>query len=183
MRLGVIAGWIVLGAAVVSCQGCLRTLATALVAPEAVAIDGVSGAANSVASSLSGEDLAAASDMSTTARDLDRILQDHPDAANRPELEALRNQLDQSQKASQSTRREGSAEQDPARRAEGDRRVAVPEATNTLRKPHGDTLVTERVLPQKRGAPKRPNTYPDPVVIEASQPYEYQLSLNPVRAR
>jgi hypothetical protein len=175
------AGWLLFAAVLWPCQGCLQTLVTALVAPEAVAMQGASGAANAVTASLSGEDLVAINDFSTTAKDLDRILQDHPDAANRPELEALRQQLDESQKTSQHRRREGSAELDPERRAEGDRRVALPPSANPFAKPVSDALVIEKLPAQRRGAPLRPQTYPDPVVIEPSHRYQYQFSLHPVR--
>ncbi|MBA3709324.1 MAG: hypothetical protein H0W83_10970 [Planctomycetes bacterium] len=175
----IVAGML-LAAACGSSQGCLQTLVGAMVAPEAVAMQGASGAVDAVAAAAVGpDDLATLSDTSSTARDLNRILMDHPDAVNRPELEALRNELDQSNQATASDR-EGSAAEEAVRRAEADRRVVMTEpASDDPAK--SDQLVIASPATASRRAPPRPQPYPDPVHFDPWQPFQYQMALGPVR--
>ncbi len=174
-----ILAWLVIGSGALGSAGCLQTLVGAMIAPESVAAAGASGGVNALASAVSGEDLGSMTDVASTAADIDRILAAHPDAVNRPELEALRDELKMKSMPEAAHHREGSAAAEPDRLAERDRRVTVPIDHDM----QPDALVIETPPPRKRGPSKGPEAFPEPTNLDCWQPQWHVLDTEPVRLR
>jgi hypothetical protein len=162
-----------LATALIVCQGCLQTLATAMLAPEALAVGGAAGGIQALTSTVSGEDITSLSDTAATARDLDRILARNPDAVNRPELEGLREQLAQEGMDSAAKRNVVA----PVRGTDGDR-LAPPEAEGA-----SDHLVLAPRRRHGRGPADGPEPLLESTGLESWRPIQYPVSFAPVRVR
>lgn len=172
--------WLVIAAGTLGSSGCLQTLVGAMIAPESVAMAGASGGVNALASTISGQDVGSLTDAASTASDIDRILAAHPDAVNRPELEALREELKmKSTPGAGKSHRDGAAALEPDRLAEWDRRVAVPIDQDI----QIDAFVIETAPLRKRGPPKGPEAFPEPTNLDAWQPQWHVIDTDPVRLR
>ena len=75
--------------------GCTSILGT-LLAPESVVGGAATSLAESGAQTLSGASLSELTNSDSTLAELDRIIQDNPDAVNTPRLRSLRDQMSQS---------------------------------------------------------------------------------------
>lgn len=170
------------GATCLGLGGCFQTLATALLAPEALAIE---GAASGFESLTGGAEQSVANDFSRAVDDLNRILGANPEAENRPELEALRDSLSQHGQgnpaaAGPAAAPKGSLADDRERRSEADRRVTLEPGEESV---VGDHIGLQPRGPLRRRGPERPEAFPDPSPIQPWDPRSYVMDLRPVRVR
>lgn len=132
--------WLCALTAMLCLSGC-GTLLRTLLAPEETVFDAASDVANATSQGLTGALPPEAVDSSATISDLDRIIAEHPDAANVGELAALKEQL-QADQASQiaaqtkAKRKSGRRETEPER--------ATPDAEyHSYRRPSEDRRETD----------------------------------------
>jgi hypothetical protein len=153
-----------------------------MLAPEAVALEGAAGGVQAFSQAVSGDATANAFDAATTASDLDRIISDHPDAANRPELEQLRDRLNanRSPPPNRMAQRQGSITADLERRAELDRKITIPDSRKRL---SSDALVIAPMAKRPRRGDDKPNPFAEPTILEPWSPRLHLLDLTPVRVR
>jgi hypothetical protein len=162
-------------AAALGSAGCLQTITEALLAPEVVAAQGATSGIQALGSAVSGTGL------DQTAADLDRIIAEHPDAATRPELQALSDQLkaDSGPPSAVSPQRDGSLAEEPERLAERDRRVTVkPDQVNQASDAIG---LGPRSTARRSGEQLGP--FPEPTPLTTWEPRPYLLDTTPVRIR
>jgi hypothetical protein len=163
--------------------GCVDRLLGLIMAPQSAAAAGAAKAAQAVASGPTGESLDSLGKPNNTVSDLDRILNQHPDAENAGKLRQLRDQLHQQapleNKNKQSDR--GSNRSGPVveeRQRESDRRVKVPPRRT------GDRvdLDVPDMTGGKRGlGPDHPPAVADTGLVDPWQPRQHQMSTEPVR--
>jgi hypothetical protein len=161
-------------ATAVMASGCTSAILGTVFAPEAVVSGAATGLATAGAQTLSGASLDELSDLGSTVAELDRILQDHPDAANAERLRELRDHL-----------------HEKAGRDSGpDQRMAVRE-TPRPRRPtdaplparKGDLLsvVPPGERPAGRRPPMRPEVLPSGSELKPDPQPVHTMSLKPVR--
>jgi hypothetical protein len=174
LRLFVLA---MLLAALGALGGCLDTVAEALLAPESLAVQGVSGGVQSV-TATSASDVQAA--FSSTAQQLDDIIAANPNAANRPELAALKDKLGSSTPASTHAEpQDGSWATEPEQLAPFDRRVLLgPENTRQ----RSDTLLLAQAGHPRRPQ-QRPPAAPEPTLLDRWEIQPYIISPFSVRVQ
>jgi hypothetical protein len=161
--------------------GCLGTLAEAMLAPESVALQGAAGGVQALSSAVSPADAASAFDAASTAADLDRIIADHPDAANRPELEQLRDRLNASQNPPlMQAGPQGSIADDIERRAEFDRKVVVPTSRKRL---SSDALSIAPIAKRPRRSSEVTSVFAEPTLLDPWQPQLHVMDFTPIRVR
>lgn len=164
----------VLACALLPLAGCLDTIAQALLAPESLAVQGLSGSTEAL-TGTSAADLSAS--LGSTAQQLDEIIATYPDAINRPELASLRNQLGPTTPAAApSAPREGTIADDPAFQVPRDHRIALSEAGPA----HADRFVLAHPHAARRQMDQLPRPV-DPVALDRwdLQPY----LINPLSVR
>jgi hypothetical protein len=166
-----------LGVACLGLSGCFQTLASAILAPESLAVQGASGGLNALTSGSAGD----ITTLSNTAQDLDRIMSEYPDAINRPELSGMRDQLNQQSGAAPtpvSAPVQGSAQAEAALRAEHDRRVVLTAADQRP----ADALVLGRKVRTRRPGDQLQATI-EPTLLDTWQPAAYAMGTWQVRVR
>ncbi len=154
--------------------GCMDTILGAIFAPQAVAANAAAGSAQAVSSSVpnSAVPIPDGDQAESAAGDLQRVIDSDPDAANRPELVALRNQLINSPST---IRRLNAVTEEPDRKAAWDHRVRAPRSFQ------GDDIGVDLPPPLRRaGQEWALPTTPGEMVTPEPVP-TYQLSLEPVR--
>ena len=133
--------------AMVCLSGCLDTLAEAVLAPESLAVQGASGGVQALGSSIDSP-LSSLNDLSSTASELDHLLTNYPDAANRGELSSLRNQLNGGNGGKPAPpAQQGSITNDKERMSDFDRRLEIRAADHRTT---SDTLVLKPRLILRR---------------------------------
>jgi hypothetical protein len=162
--------------------GCLGTIAEAMLAPESIALEGAAGGVQALTSAVDPVDAASALDAAGTAADIDRIISNHPDAVNRPELEALRDRLNATQNPQPMSngQPQGSIADDLERRAERDRKVVVPDS----RKRQTSDRLALAVMPRRLrrgGDAARP--FAEPTILDPWKPQLHVMDLTPIRVR
>jgi hypothetical protein len=135
----------VLTLSVVSLSGCLDTLAEAVLAPESLAVQGASGGVQALGSNTDSP-LSSLNDLSSTASEIDHLLANYPDAANRGELSSLRSQLNGGQ-VSKPPVQQGSITNDKERMSDFDRRLEI---STSDRRTTSDTMVIKPRLILRR---------------------------------
>jgi len=163
----------VLGTGLASLGGCFETLASAFLAPESLAVQGASGGVQALAND-SGTNLSELGSVGDTASEVDQLMTDYPDAANRGELSALKSQLDSqggSQKAA-STPFTGSINDTADKRAPFDRRV---ELTKENSRSSSDTLVIKPHIYRRRNGDQLQATI-EPTDLAHWQLPSYQIA-------
>lgn len=151
--------------------GCASILGTIL-APESVVGGAATSLAESGAQTLSGASLSELTNSDSTLAELDRIIQDNPDAVNTDRLRSLRDQMSQSapansgadpnQISNDTTPRHNFKTLLPKRRE--DRLALSPDTQNVARRPNN-----------------KPATIPMGSAFHDKEPPSYFMQFNPVR--
>jgi hypothetical protein len=161
-------------AAAVSLSGCTNAILGTLLAPEAVVGGAASGLAETGARSLAGASLEELSDLGSTVAELDRILQEHPDAANADRLRELRDSLANKAGADSGPDQRRPAKEPPRPRRPTDTKLPVRKGDNLLVSPPKEGY-------QARRPSGRPDTLPTASSLAADPMPVHAMSLQPVR--
>jgi len=164
---------VVIGALCAALGGCFETLASAFLAPESLAVQGASGGVQALAND-SGTNLNGLGSLGNTASEVDNLISDYPDAANRGELSALKNQLDSEGGSSKpaATPYTGSINDSPEQRAPFDRRVTL---TKENSRSSSDTLVIKPHVYRRRNGDQLQTTI-EPTDLTHWQLPTYQIA-------
>lgn len=170
-------GWhvLILGSTLVLTSGCTNTILGVLVAPEGVVTGAAAGLAQAGAETLSGASLEELSDLGNTITELDRILDENPDAVNADQLRGLRDQLKKSTTSADSGPDQRQALKEPPKpRRPSDTQMPVRRGDNLRVQPPGEMTVVRRPRP-------RPETLPDGSTLRPDPAPVHTMSLQPVR--
>ena len=164
---------VVLGASCLALGGCFETLASAFLAPESLAVQGASGGVQALAND-SGTNLNGLGSLGNTASEVDNLITDYPDAANRGELSSLKSQLDSEGGSSKpaSTPYTGSITDSADERARFDRRVQL---TRENSRSSSDTLVIKPHVYHRRNGDQLQATI-EPTELSHWQLPSYQIA-------
>ena len=184
--LGLLPGWhgdaavmrvwsvLLFGGTLLVTSGCTNSILGVLLAPEGVVAGAATGLAEVGASTLSGASLDELSDLGSTITELDRILEENPDAVNAESLRGLREQLKEGKSANTGPDQRIAAKEPPRPRRPSDTRLPLRKGDNLTIRPPGESIA------QRRPAP-RPDTLPDGSSLQAEQTPVHTMSLQPVR--
>ena len=164
----------ILACALVMTSGCTNSILGVLLAPEGVIGGAASGLAEAGAQTLSGASLEELSDLGGTVAELDRILQDNPDAVNSEQLRGFRDQLKNSKPADSGPDQRVALKEPPKPRRPTDTKMPVRQGDQLKVRPPGEFAAVRRPAP-------RPDTLPDGGSLRPDPTPVHMMSLNPVR--
>ena len=163
---------LLLGSTLMGTSGCGSILGV-LLAPESVVGTAATGVAQAGAQTLSGASLDELSNAGNTVNELNRILQENPDAVNSDRLTSLRDSLQQNSKTTDADQRQIARDPPRPRRA-----IDTPMPTRK-----GDALAVappgEFALVRRPAS--RPDTLPSGSALHEDPSPVHTMSLNPVR--
>lgn len=166
---------IILASSLMLASGCTNAILGVLLAPEGVVAGGATSLAEAGAETLSGASLEELSDLGTTITELDRILDENPDAVNAEQLRGLRDQLKKGATPADSGPDQRQALKEPPRpRRASDTKMPVRKSDNLRIQPPGESVTVRR-------APPRPDTLPDGSALRPDPTPVHTMSLQPVR--
>lgn len=165
---------LVLGGALVITSGCTNAILGVLLAPEGVIGGAVSGLADAGAKTLAGASLDQLSDLGTTVTELDRILQENPDAVNAESLKKLRDQLKDGKSVDSGPDQRQALKEPPKPRRPTDTKMPMRKGDHFKVQPPGEAVALRR-------APARPETLPDGGTLRPDPTPVHSMSLKPVR--
>ncbi len=162
------------GGALLGSSGCTSSILGVMLAPESVVGGAASGIAEAGAQTLSGASLEELSDIGTTVGELDRILQENPDAVNSDRLRDMRDRIDkQSGKNSGPDQRQVAKEPPRPRRA-SDTPLPHRKGDSLFVAPPGEVVVLRRPA-------SRPDTLPTGSVLREDPRPVHVMSMKSVR--
>lgn len=167
-------GVVVLGGALLCSSGCVGSIVKTLVAPESVLTEAGSALAEAGAQTLSGASLDELADLNETVKELDRILQENPDAVNAEQLKSLRDGLKDGTAANTGPDQRQPVKQPPKPRRPVDAPLPARKADRLTVIPPGETVAARR-------PPARPDTLPDGSSLRPDPTPVHTMSLKPVR--
>jgi hypothetical protein len=166
---------VILASSLMMASGCTNAILGVLLAPESVVAGGAAGLAEAGAETLSGASLEELSDLGTTITELDRILEENPDAVNADQLRGLRDQLKKDTRAADSGPDQRQPLKEPPRpRRPSDTKMPVRKGDNLRIQPPGESVTLRRAAP-------RPDTLPDGSSLRPDPTPVHTMSLQPVR--
>lgn len=173
---GVMRRWtvLILGGALLATSGCTSAILGVLLAPEAVVGGAASGLANAGAQTLAGASLDQLSDLGSTVTELDRILEENPDAVNAESLRRLRDQLKHGNPADTGPDQRQAVKEPPKPRRPTDTAMPVRKGDHFRVQPPGESVALRR-------APPRPDTLPHGGALRPDPTPVHSMSLKPVR--
>lgn len=167
-------GLIVLGGVVLCCNGCVGSVLKTLVAPESVVTDIGNDLIKTGAKTISDASLDELANVNDTVKELDRILQENPDAVNTEQLKALRDSLRETSSADS-----GPDQRQPLKEPPKPRRHT--DAPFPLRKGDRLTVLPPGEITSSRRPTGRPDTVPDGSSLKPDPTPVHTMSLKPVR--
>lgn len=165
---------LILGGALVATSGCTSSILGVLLAPEGVVGGAASELANAGAQTLAGASLDQLSDLGSTVTELDRILEENPDAVNADSLRRLRDQLKQGNSADTGPDQRQALKEPPKPRRHTDTTMPVRKGDHLRVQPPGEAVALRR-------APARPDTLPNGGALRPDPTPVHSMSLKPVR--
>lgn len=167
-------GFLVLGGALVCCNGCVGSILKTLVAPESVVTDAAGSLAEAGAQTLSGASLEDLGNLNETVEEIDRILQENPDAVNTEQLKALRETLKNTSSANSGPDQRQALKQPPKPRRPTDAPLPMRKGDRLAVMPPGE-------MPLGRRHAERPDTLPTGSSLKPDPTPVHTMSLKPVR--
>lgn len=165
---------VVFGSALIGSSGCTNSILGVLLAPEGVVTGAAGSAAEAGARSLSGASLEELSDVGNTVSELDRILQENPDAVNSERLHDLRNRMEQQTGKNTGPDQRQVAKEPLRPRRASDTPMPLRKGDALTVSPPGDMVVLRR-------PPSRPETLPLGSALREDPRPVHAMSLKPVR--
>lgn len=167
-------GVVVLGGALLCSTGCVGSILKTLVAPESVVTDAATGLAETGARTLSGASLDELANLNDTVMELDRILQENPDAVNTEQLKLLRDSLKNTTSANSGPDQRQVLKEPPKPRRHTDAPFPQRKGDRLTVLPPGEIASSRRMTGRPETIPDGSSLKPDPTPVHA-------MSLKPVR--
>jgi hypothetical protein len=165
---------LIFGSAMMITSGCTSSILGVLLAPEGVVTGAGASLANTGAEALGEASLEQLSDLGSTITELDRILEENPDAVNAESVRRLRDTLKQGNPADTGPDQRQALKEPPKPRRPTDSKMPVRKGDHLRVQPPGESVALRR-------APARPDTLPDGGALRPDPTPVHSMSLNPVR--
>ncbi len=156
------------------CNGCVGSIVKTLVAPESVVGDAAGSLAKAGAETLSGASLEELGNLNDTVAEIDRIIEEHPDAVNIDNLRTLRETLKNTKSANSGPDQRQVLKEPPKPRRAADAPMPLRKGDRLTVLPPGEVLSGRRHS-------GRPEPLPDGSSLKPDGTPVHTMSLKPVR--
>lgn len=155
-------------------SGCVGSIVKTLVAPESVVTEGGASLAEAGAKTLSGASLDQLANLNDTVTELDRIIQENPDAVNAEQLKLLRDTLKDGTSADTGPDQRQALKEPPKPRRHTDAPMPLRKGDRLTVQPPGESIAARR-------STGRPDTLPDGSGLRPDPTPVHTMSLRPIR--